>query len=123
MRPVSYEVRELIIKHHEKGEKPEDIAKIIFRGVATVYRIIKLHKESGDVKCKKHGGNNHKITPKQEKQILELYKEKPDNTLNNTIEELGLSVTESGLSRFLAKLGLSYKKRHFTQTGKKEKMS
>jgi len=42
--------------------------------------------------------------------IRDTIKEKPDITLNELIESLGLSVTESGLSKHMKKLKLTYKK-------------
>lgn len=121
MKPISNEVRERIIKHKANGESEANIAKWLFVGVSTVYQILALHKKTGSILPKPYKGNNRKISPEQDIQIRALIKKQPDVTLLEMIENLGLNVTESGLSKHLKKMGLTYKKRLSTQKRKKEK--
>jgi transposase len=62
MKPVSNEAREIIIKHWKNSKNPREIAGLVFRGVATVYRIIGLFVKNGNTMAKPYTGNNHKIT-------------------------------------------------------------
>jgi transposase len=122
MRPLSISEREKIIKHHKNGESTKNISKWLFIARSTVYKIISIFSKNMDIKPKPYTGNNRKITAEQEEKILQRYAEIPDSTLNETIDELNLTVTESGLSRYMKKHGLSFKKRHFIQMGKNVKM-
>jgi transposase len=62
-----------------------------------------------------------KITPNRRKNQTN-HKRKTDITLQELIDELSLNVGESGLSRRLKKMGLTYKKRHSIQTTNNEMM-
>jgi len=68
-------------------------------------------------------GNNRKITPQTEEKIRQTIKEKPDITLQELIDELSLNVSESGLSRRLKKMGLTYRKRCSIQMGRNDQTS
>jgi transposase len=122
MKPVSNEVRKIIIKHWQNGKKAKEIAHLVFRGVATVYRIISLFVKNKNVEPKPYKGNHRKITAVQEEKILEKYEKKPDGTLLETIDELRLEVSESGLSRWLARHKLTLKKRRSIRMVKNAKM-
>lgn len=122
MKPISQEDRERIIKHKYNGEKEVDIAKWLMIGVSSVYQILALHRKTGSIAPKAYKGNNRKITEEQDTQIRDKIKEIPDITLNELIEVLDLNVTESGLSKHLKKMGLTYKKRRFTQMHNNGKM-
>ena len=122
MRPISNEDRARIVKHKANGESEKSIAKWLLVGVSTVYQILALHKNTGSIFPKPYKGNNRKITPEQDVQIRALFKKNCDITINEMIEELGLNVTESGLSKHLKKMGLTYKKRLSIQKRSKEKM-
>jgi transposase len=56
-------------------------------------------------------------------EISARIKEQPDITLLEIIDEFKLPISESALCKRLIKLGLTYKKRHSTQTHKNEKTS
>jgi transposase len=118
MKPVSNEVRGIIIKHYEAGMPVKDIVPIVFRSEKTVYRMIDFYKKTGKIESKKWGGNNHKITPEMAEKILEYFANIPDSTLCDAIEKLGLDVTESGLSRFLKLNGIVRKKNTSSQQTK-----
>ena len=63
-------------------------------------------------------GRRSDIKPEIDEKIRVRIKEMPDITLEMLIEELSLNLTISGLSRRLAKMDLSFKKRHSTPTDK-----
>ena len=115
MKPISLEDRERILKHKANGENEQNIAKWLMIGVSTVYQILALHRKTGSVLPKPYKGNNRKITATQDVKIREVIKESPDITLNELIVALDLNVTESGLSKHLKKMGLTFKKRRCIQ--------
>jgi transposase len=87
---------------------------------SSIGKIWKLYRTTGSYQPKPYKGNNRKITPQTEEKIRQTIKEKTDITLQELIAELSLNVGESGLSRRLKKMGLTYKKRHFIQTDRKD---
>jgi len=54
--------------------------------------------------------------------VVAKIKEIPDITLLEIIDEFDLPISESALCRRLINLGLPYKKRHFIQVDKNERM-
>ena len=56
-----------------------------------------------------------------DKIVLKI-QEEPDMTLQELIDEFDLGISQAALCKRLVKLGLSFKKRHFTQMVKSEKM-
>ena len=115
MKPISKEDRERIIKHNANGESGSKISKLLMIGVSTVYQILSLYRQRGSIEAKPYKGNNRKITTEQDKEIRRIIGEKPDITLNKLIETLDLKVSESGLSKHLKKMGLTYKKNDVCQ--------
>jgi len=115
MRPISKEDRERIIKHNASGESCGSIAKWLMIGVSTVYQILSKYRKTGSIEAKPYRGNNRKITAEQDKELRRVIEERPDITLNKLIETLDLKVSESGLSRHVKKMGLTYKKNDTSQ--------
>jgi transposase len=123
MRPISNEKRELIIEAKKRGESEKNIMKWVKNtSRSSIVKIWKLYRTTGTYQPKPYKGNNRKITPQTEEKIRQTIKEKPDITLQELIAELSLNVGESGLSRRLKKMGLTYKKRRSIQTGRKDQM-
>ena len=54
--------------------------------------------------------------------VVMKIKEMPDMTLQELIDEFNLGISQAALCKRLIKLRLSFKKRHFIQTDKSEKM-
>ncbi|MCL2134576.1 MAG: IS630 transposase-related protein [Candidatus Bathyarchaeota archaeon] len=117
MKPISVEDREKIIKYKANGESEKNIAKWLMIGSSTVYQILALHKKkTGSIQPKPYKGNNRKITSVQDTKIREVIKKTPDITINELITALDLKITESGLSKHLKKMGLTFQKRCAIQT-------
>ena len=122
MKPISNEDRERIIKHKENGETEENISKWLFISIRSVYKILALHKNTGSILPKPYTGNNRKVTKEQDDLIRAAIHETPDITLLELIDKLDLNISESGLSKHLKKMGLTFKKRHSILMDRKEKM-
>ena len=123
MRPITNEKRKIIIEAKKRGESEKDIMEWV-EGVSrsSISKIWKRFRETGSYLPKPYTGNNRKITKEQTELIRETIREIPDITLLELIDKLDLNVSESGLSKHLKKMGLTYKKRHSIQMGKKEKI-
>jgi transposase len=73
--------------------------------------------------AKPYKGRKSKITPEIEQRIRAEIAVNSDITLEELIEKLNLPIKKSQLSRLLILWGLSFKKRHFTQSGNSEMTS
>jgi len=121
-KPISSEKRADIIKHIQAGESKEDIAKWLLINLRTVNRVLKRYNETGSyLALSNAGGQKPLITEETMNRVVQKVKEVPDMTLLELIDEFNLPFSESALSRRLTRLGFTYKKRHFIQTGEREK--
>jgi len=122
MIPVSNRERKNIIDAKERGESIENIIKWFGICKTTIYNIYKQYKETGSYEPLPFPGKISTIFDKDiNEKVLKKVKEKPDITQEELIEELGLNITQSGMSRHMKKLGLTLKKRLYMQPGYKEK--
>ena len=121
MRPVPDEKREIIIEAKKRGESEKTILNWINDiSRSSITKIYKQYQTTGNHKPKPYPGSKSKLTKQQDQQIKNKIKQTPDITLNELIDELELNLTESGLSRHLKDMGLTFKKRHSMQTAKNE---
>ena len=121
--PISNEKRADIIKHMEAGASKKEVAEWLFIHERTVSRVWTKFQETGSYEPEaKNSGRKPLISEAQMDQVLEKIKEQPDITLQELIDEFNLPFSQSALSKRLRKLGLTFKKRHFMQMDKNEKM-
>ncbi len=122
--PLSNDLRERIISYYNKGNSVRDIIKTFEIGQTTIYSLIKLYKETGDIKPRKNKNGRKPMLSKEDlKNIEEKIIKKSDITLQELKDELGLPVSISALCRTINnKLKLNYKKKHFMIRTKTEKM-
>ena len=123
-KPISNDKREAIIKHKQAGESESNICKWLFIHPRTVQRVWKKYKETGSYEPNPLNNGRKPMVSKEtmDKVVLKI-QEEPDMTLQELIDEFDLGISQAALCKRLIKLGLSFKKRHFTQTDKSEKMS
>ena len=118
MKPTDDKTRENIILAKQRGEKREKIAYWINVSISTIDKIWRRFKETGSYSAIPYQGRKSEIDKETDDKIRTTIREIPDITLEKLIEKLALPLTVSGLSRKLDRMGISYKKRHFTQTNK-----
>ena len=58
---VSLEVRKIIIRMNEKGKSNIEIANDLGLNKSTIANILKMYKETGDIKPKNKPGRNPKV--------------------------------------------------------------
>ena len=122
-RPISNDKRADIVRHIQAGESKKDVAKWLFVTLRTVNRVMERYNKTGNYEALPNaGGQKPLVTEEVMERVVSKIREVPDMTLRELIEEFGLPFSESALSRRLTRLGLTYKKRHFVQTGKRERM-
>jgi len=118
MRPVSNDKRADIVAAKERGEPVAKIKKWFKVSGSTVSRIWNRHKKTGSYAPTAYTGRKSGIPPETDGKIRAKVGETPDITLAGLIGALSLGLTVSGLSRRLAGMGLSYKKRRSSLTGR-----
>lgn len=122
MRPISMDKREIIISANKRGEKPEAIALWVGVSTSSVYKILRLYKETGSLAPMPFRGRQSILTTEQLAKIRECVEKENDITLEELIEKLELPIKKSRLSKVLIKMGFSFKKRHFTLKNNNEVM-
>jgi transposase len=87
--------------------------------VATVYRVLRRHRETGDVVPGQTTGRRRRLTDSDLAQLREVVLEKPDRLLRELMAEMqrrtGKAVSQATMSRSLARLKLTRKKSVSTQ--------
>jgi transposase len=121
MRPITIEVREIIVAAKERGEKPATIALWAKCSVGSVYKICRLAKEN-ELTPKPFPGRQSILTAEQLVEIKEAVEAENDITLEELIEKLKLPIKKSRLSLVLIRMGFSLKKRLFIRKNSYEKM-
>ena len=123
MTPISNEKRELLIGAKSRGETEKDIAKWLEISERSVTAIWRRYRETGSFEPTPYPGRAPLLTVEKWEEVKIFVAKNPDATLDEIIEELSLPIHKSRLSVLLINAGLSFKKRHFTQTDNYGKMS
>jgi transposase len=113
MRPYSQDLRQRIVDTVQRGEGTiRQVAERFLVSVAFVTRLLQLHRSSGSVEPRPHGGGNPAVlTPEDLERLREFIRKQPDATLQECATHLGNSCSLATISRALGKLGLSRKKK------------
>ena len=102
---VSLEIRKLIIKFAiDQGKTYSETALLTGKSLSTVKRIVKMHKETGNVCSKIRGGRTAgKITEEIKTNLLSLINNNSVYTLTEICEELDLQVHHTTVWRWIKK--------------------
>jgi transposase len=113
MRPYSQDLRERIVDTVQRGEGTiRQIAERFLVSVSFVTRLLQLHRSSGSVEPRPHGGGNPSVlTPEDLERLRELIRKRPDATLQECAMHLGSLCSLMTISRALKRLELPRKKK------------
>jgi transposase len=113
MRPYSQDLRERVVDTVQRGEGTvRQIAERFLVSVSFVTRLLQLHRSSGSVEPRPHGGGNPAVlTPEDLERLRELIRKRPDATLQECATHLGSPCSLMTISRALKKLELPRKKK------------
>jgi len=117
VQPISNDKRESIIEAKKRKEPVTAIIKWFNVSASSISRMWNKYLKTGEYSAIPYAGRKSDITEEKDNEIRAYISKNNDATLEEMIEALSLNLTVSGLSRHLDKMGLSYKKRHFIQTG------
>jgi transposase len=112
--PISKDLRERIIKKHQKNIKPPQIqSELEIKSLSAIYSIIKQYDETGSIDPRPlNNGRPPKITPQNIEDMKAAVLNRPDITLEELKEQLKLPICISRICRILNNdLGLPRKKK------------
>jgi len=116
MQPISNDKRQNIIEAKQRKEPVTAIIKWFNVSASSISRIWNKYLKTGDYSAIPYTGRKSDISEEKDNEIRGYISKNNDATLEEMIEVLSINLTISGLSRHLDKMGLSYKKRRYTQT-------
>ena len=118
--PTPPQLRAVIVRLREEGRTYQQVADTVDLGVATVNRILRLHRETGATTPSKPGGGNFSpIRGRVEKKLRALVAAMPDSTVAELGEALTkaekLATSRASVQRALTRMGYSRKKRSLSR--------
>jgi transposase len=113
MKAYSQDLRQRILDTVQGGDGTlGQIARRFLVSVSFITRLLQLHRSTGSLEPRPHGGGNPAVLgPEDLEQLRELVQKQPDATLEELRQRLGVSCSLMTISRALRKLGLPRKKK------------
>src|ERR1051326_8230383 len=117
MRAYSLALRQKVVAAVGRGDSTiEEVASSFGVGQTFVKKMLRQHRETGDLRPRPHGGGQTaRLSDKPPKRLRQEVAPSPDKTaasLRDHLEErAGLSVSRPTVTRALLRLGLSRKKK------------
>jgi transposase len=113
MKAISQDLRQRILDTIQRGDGSlRQIARRFLVSVSFITRLLKLHRSTGSLEPRPHGGGNPSVlSPEDLEQLRELVRQQPDARLDELRQRLGVSCSLMTISRALRKLGLPRKKK------------
>lgn len=94
----------------QNGKKEIEIADWLNISIGSVRKLWGQYVQTGDISAKPYKRGKNTILDKMDEKIISKINTQPSITLNELIEEFGLGITESGISKRLKKMGYTFKK-------------
>lgn len=119
-KPISLDLRERIVAAYEAKEGTrEEVAKRFKVSLGMVKKLLAQKARTGDLEDRyRYCGRKAKLEPEHGRALRKLVQKQPDVTLVQIKEQLGLDFTIGAIHWVLGRMGLTYKKRHFTRPNK-----
>jgi transposase len=113
MKAISEDLRKRILDTIQRGDGSlRQIARRFLVSVSFITRLLQLHRSTGSLEPRPHGGGNPPILSLEDlQQLRELVQKQPDATLEELRQRLGVSCSLMTISRALCKLRLPRKKK------------
>lgn len=110
------EVRKKIVEARKKGLKIAEICRAYHVGKSAVFSLLKQERETGDITPKTHlRGRKPGMDAAEILKLKEVIDGRPDITLAEIKEEMGLSISLVAIHNTIhKKLNYQYKKRQYT---------
>ena len=113
MKCLSMDLRRRILGTYDQGHSSrEEVARRYQVSLGMVKKLIQQRRHGGDIAPRYHRcGRKPLIVAAHERQMRTLLGKKPDLTLEQLRDAMGLECSLSAIHLVLVKMGLSYKKR------------
>ena len=112
-RAISNDLRERIVEAIEAGMSRNAAAKRFGVGVSTAVRLMQRRLRSGTIAPKQMGGYRKYLLEPHEETVRDLVAGTPDITigeLQHALKRRKIKASQSAITRYLAHLGLRFKK-------------
>ena len=125
MKGLSIDLREQILATYDKENATrEDVARRFRVSLGMVKKLIQQRRHTGNIQSRRHlCGRKPLILENHRSQMRDLVRKKPDITLAELRDAVGLNCTLPAIHYALEQMGLSYKKRLSMPASKSAKMS
>jgi len=117
----SQDLRDRVLAACDRGMKTRQIARVFAVSSSWVRRVKQRRRESGETTPRPMGGAT--VVKIDGERLAELVRQKPDATLGELREMLGVICVESAVCMALKRLGLSFKKSRSTRPSRTGRMS
>jgi transposase len=113
MRTLSLDLRERILASYDQKEGTrEQVAQRYRVSLGMVKKLLQQRRRTGDIRPRhRYSGRKPLIVPTHRQQMRTLLARKPDLTLQELRQAVGLSCTLPAIHYVLEQMGLTYKKR------------
>ena len=124
MKALSIDLRERILATYDKENATrEDVARRFRVSLGMVKKLIQQRRHTGNIQSRRHlCGRKPRILENHRSQMRDLVNKKPDMTLAELRDAVGLNCTLPAIHYALVQMGLSYKKRLSMPASKSAKM-
>lgn len=113
MATLSNDLRERIVAAYDRGDGTrQQIAERYDVSLGMVKKLLQQRRRTGDIAPRhRFSGAKPKITPKHEQQLKRLVGQRPDMTLEELRDAIGVNCTVPAVHYALKRMDLSLKKR------------
>jgi len=113
MKAYSQDLRDRVIEAVRKRDGTlQQIAERFLVSVSFITRLRQLHRDTGSLEPRPHGGGNPSVlSPEDLEHLRQAVRERPDATLEELRQRLGATCSLMTISRALRRLGLTRKKK------------
>ena len=113
MPVYSQDLRQRVLDAVERKEGSiRQIARRFVVSLSFIVRLLQVHRRTGSIRPRPHGGGHPSaLTPEDRERLREWIRQRPDATLEECREHLGVDCSLTTISRALSKLGLPRKKK------------
>ena len=118
MDTLPLDLRQRIVDAYDAGHGTRDEIAIRFGvSVGMVKKLLQQRRDTGDIAPRhQHSGRKPIILPSHRKRLRKLLSQKPNITLAQMREQLGLECSLSAIHHVLGEMGLTSRKRGFSHT-------
>ena len=120
MKTLSLDLRERVVAAYDAGDETREHVADRFRvSLGMVKKLLQQRKQTGDLRPRhRFSGRKPLIVEAHRRQMRQFLGKQPDMTLSELRGALGLSCTLPAIHYALARMNLTYKKRHCAPASK-----